>query len=227
MEDQMIGMAVWFFGLLIILVMLSMTKLVSVNHAVVCVTFGRRFTRILKEGVNFILPWEWTLTYNWTYTDQRYVTRHVRGTELRVQGASQIDLVPIECETADNQVASVDTLLVYRVTDPHKTMFVANDPLNLLCQQVIKHARTLVARIKREDLKRDEADIGVDICKLIAREWTPLYGLALESCEIQCISFDEDTLRRRRQFRDGLSPSERSKIEQAHALPTSRPFFNL
>jgi regulator of protease activity HflC (stomatin/prohibitin superfamily) len=202
-------------------------RIVTVNHVVVCVTFGRRFTRILKEGINTKYPWEIPLEYDWTYTDQQYKTHHVTGTELRITGTSTIDLVPIECETTDNHTASVDTLLVYRVADPQKAMFIAHDPLNLLCQQVIKHARNIVSKTKRDDLKRSETDIGEEVCKKIAREWTPLYGLALESCEIQCISFDEDTLRRRRQFRDGLTPMERSRIEQAHALPSASSSRNV
>jgi membrane protease subunit (stomatin/prohibitin family) len=61
-------------------------------------------------------------------------------------------------------------------------------------------------------------EIAIAIRKNIAEGWTPTYGLALESCEIQSISFDEDTLRRRRQFRDGLSAQEQMRIEQAYAL---------
>jgi regulator of protease activity HflC (stomatin/prohibitin superfamily) len=217
-----------FIVVAVVVLLVSSICIVTVNHVVVYATFGSRFTRILKEGFNLIiLPWEWPLNYDWTYTDQQYKTHHVRGTELRVAGTTTIDLVPIECETTDNRTVSVDMLLMYRVVDPKKAMFGTHDPLNLLCQQVIKHVRYIVSKINCKDLKQSETDIGEDVCKRIVRDWTPLYGLALESCEIQCISFDEDTLRRRRQFRDGLSPLERSRIEQAHALPSASSSRNV
>lgn len=193
--------------------------IVTTNHVVVCATIGRRFTRILKEGFQIKNLLEWTLDFDWTYMDQQYKTHHVSGNQLRLTGV-QIDMAPMECKTSDNYDVSVDTLLVYKVVDPEKAMYATSDPLNLLCQQVIKHGRVLVKKYKRDDLPNYEDDIGKTICAAIAKEWTPTYGLSLESCEIQNISSDDDTLRRRRQFRDGLSPQERAQIEQAHALST-------
>lgn len=191
--------------------------IVTTNHVVVCATTGRRFTRIRKEGFQIMNLLEYTLDYDWTYTDQQYKTHHIKGNQLRLTGV-QIDMAPMECKTSDNYDVSVDTLLVYKVVDPEKAMYATSDPLNLLCQQVIKHGRVLVKKYKRDDLPNYEDDIGKAICAAIAKEWTPVYGLSLESCEVQNISSDEDTLRRRRQFRDGLSPQERAQIEQAHAL---------
>lgn len=191
--------------------------IVTVNHVVVCATIGRRFTRVLKEGIQFRNILEWPLNYDWSYMDQQYKVHHVRGNQLRLTGV-QVDMAPIECKTSDNFEVSVDTLLVYKVVDPEKAMYATLDPLNLLCQQVTKHGRIQVKKYKKDDLPNYEGDIGKAICAEISKEWTPLYGLSLESCEIQGSSFDEDTLRRRRQFRDGLSSYERSHIEQAHAL---------
>ena len=202
------------FGLLYLV---SRFLVVTTNHVVVCATIGRRFTRILKEGFNVKGPIEYTLEFDWTYMDQQYKTHHVTGNQLRLTGV-QIDMAPVECKTLDNFDVSVDTLLVYKVSDPQKAMYATQDPLNLLCQQVTKHLRILVKKYKKDDLPNWEVEIGKAVCAEIAKEWTQQYGLALESCEIQNISSDEDTLRRRRQFRDGLSTWERSHIEQAHAL---------
>ena len=210
----------WIIILVVLVVMVYIFTRITIihpNHVVACCGIGRKFTRILKEGVHVLPFLEWTIDYNWTYTDQKFKTHRVSGTHICIS-RSQIDMVPIECETADNQVCSLDTLLIYNVSDPQKAVYVSHDPLNLMCQQVIKYARKIVATHKKDALSRNEIEIGVEICKAIATEWSPTYGLSLDSCEIQCISFDEDTLRRRRHFRDGLSPSERSRINQAHEL---------
>lgn len=201
----------------ILLYIISHFVVVTVNHVVVCASIGRRFTCVLKEGFHVLRILEWPLEFDWSYMDQQYKVHHVRGNQLRLTGV-QIDMAPMECKTSDNFEVSVDTLLVYKVVDPEKAMYATLDPLNLLCQQVTKHGRIQVKKYKKDDLPNYEGDIGKAICAEISKEWTPLYGLSLESCEIQGSSFDEDTLRRRRQFRDGLSSYERSHIEQAHAL---------
>jgi regulator of protease activity HflC (stomatin/prohibitin superfamily) len=203
--------------ILLIVYVGSRFVIVTTNHVVVCATIGRRFTRILKEGFQLKSVLEWPIEFNWTFMDQQYKTHHIKGNQLRLTGV-QIDMAPMECKTLDNYDVSVDTLLVYKVVDPEKAAYATSDPLNLLCQQVIKYGRIQVKKYKKDDLPNYESDVGKDICAAIAKEWTPVYGLSLESCEIQNISSDEDTLRRRRQFRDGLSPQERSQIEQAHAL---------
>lgn len=202
---------------LIILYLATRFLIIQTNHVVVCATIGRKYTRTMKEGVNMRGILEYPLSYDWTYTDQQYKTHHITGNELRLTG-QQIDLSPFECTTIDNVTVSVDTLLVYKVVLPKEAMYATLDPLNLLCQQVTKNARFQIKKYKKDDLSNYESDIGNAICATIAKEWTPLYGLSLESCEIQNISYDEDTLRRRRQFRDGLSLQERAHIEQAHAL---------
>lgn len=209
-----------FIGIIGFIYIASRFVIVTTGHVVVCAGFGRNFTRIIKEGFHVKGFFEWTLDYDWSYTDQQYKTHHVTGNQLRLTGV-QIDMAPIECRTIDNFDVSVDTLLVYKVVLPQKAMYATSDPLNLLCQQVIKHARIQVKKYKRDDLQTFETDIGKAICVSIANEWTQTYGLSLESCEIQNISSDDETLRRRRQFRDGLSIQERSNIEQAHALSST------
>jgi len=191
--------------------------IIQTNHVVVCASIGRKYSHTMKEGIHFRGLLEYPLSYDWTYTDQQYKTHHITGNELRLTGA-QIDMAPFECTTSDNVTISIDTLLVYKVVLPKEAMYATLDPLNLLCQQVIKNARSQIKKYKKDDLSNYESEIGNAICAVIAKDWTPLYGLSLESCEIQNISCDEDTLRRRRQFRDGLSLQERSHIEQAHAL---------
>ena len=193
-------MMMWLIVLILCVVLAYFIKhIVTVypNHVVVLCGIGRKFTRILKPGVNFVLFLEWKVDYSWTYTDQHYRTHRVHGSHICISRA-QIDMVPIECETADNQVCSLDTLLIYNVSDPQKAVYVSHDPLNLMCQQVIKHTRKIVATYKKEALSRNEIEIGVEICKAISTDWSPIYGLSLDSCEIQCISFDEDTLRHNR-----------------------------
>jgi regulator of protease activity HflC (stomatin/prohibitin superfamily) len=130
------------------------TVLVTTNHVVVCATFGRRFTRVVKEGFTLLSPLEGVLDYNWTYVDQTYNTRLLRGNQLRLTGL-QIDMAPMECKTIDNFDVSVDTLLVYKVANPEKAMYATSDPLNLLCQQVIKNARIQVKKYKKDDRRFD------------------------------------------------------------------------
>lgn len=179
-----------------------------------------KFTRILKEGYNLLQPLEYVKTTHWTYVDQRYEINDVIMQTLPVLG-SQIDIAPIECQTSDNQVVSIDTLVVYRVHDPQKAMYMSEDPLNLLYQQIISGIRKQVVQYQHDALTRNETNICKAILTQIAEEWTPTYGLAIERLEIQGISFDDDTIRRRRQFRDGLGAYERVAVEKNLALKGS------
>lgn len=192
-------------------------RVVQTGHIAVCAGIGRRFSRILKEGIHILYPMEAPLEYSWSYINQQYTKQTINGIALKLE-KSQIDVAPIECETSDHQPVSVDVLLIYKIADPQKALYSAWDPLNLLYQQVIKFMRKEIIQYKKEDITRNETEINKVICAAIEKEWTPTYGLSLESCEIQNVSFDDDTIRRRRQFRDGLSPAERTGIENAHAL---------
>jgi regulator of protease activity HflC (stomatin/prohibitin superfamily) len=164
---------------------------------------------------------EGILEYNWTYTNQDFKVVHLRGDKLRLTD-SQMDLAPIECETIDHIVVSLDTLLMYNVEDPCKAMYATEDPLNLLCQQINRCARREVVRYKRDQLAENEELIAKSICEAIAKEWTPIYGLLVKCCEIQNISHDEDTIRRRRQIRDGLSPYEKANAIQGNPVLIKR-----
>jgi regulator of protease activity HflC (stomatin/prohibitin superfamily) len=178
--------------------------IVSVNHVVLCHTFGNKFTRILKAGFNIIPPLEWASSFNWSYLDQEYV--------------QQIDIAPTECETANGVTLSIDTLIVYNVSDPQKAIYVTDDPLNLLCQQVSKYIRAEVQKYESANVKRFESDICAYVSAQIKEQWTPKYGLELASCEIQSVSADDDTIRRRRQLRDGFSARDLVQIERNKML---------
>lgn len=206
----------------IILSIVAWGQLVLVLAGCVVVTRGwnNQIIRVLKEGFHVLPPWEAAVGFSWTFTDQNYNTAYVSGHQIRVAGVQQMDMVPIECETGDNVTASVDTLLVWRVQDPQKAMSVSHDPLNLLCQQVIRCIRSETVKYTRKLLARHEEEVAAAACATIDKEWTPVYGLEILKCEIQNISFDKDTIRRRRQFRDGLGDHEIGRIEQAHALAT-------
>jgi regulator of protease activity HflC (stomatin/prohibitin superfamily) len=206
-------MIVPLLALLLIAYFFIKFTIVYVNYVVVTATIGRRFSRILKEGYYLLHPLEGILEYDWTYTNQDFKTIHLKGEKLRLAD-SQIDLAPIECETIDHIVVSLDTMLMYNVEDPYKAMYATEDPLNLLCQQINRCARREVVRYKRDQLAENEELIAKAICEAIAKEWTPIYGLLVKRCEIQNISHDEDTVRRRRQIRDGLSPYEKANAIQ-------------
>jgi regulator of protease activity HflC (stomatin/prohibitin superfamily) len=203
----------WFIILIIIAYILIKFTIVYVNYVVVTATVGRKFSRILKEGYYLLYPLEGILDYDWTYTNQEFKVVHLKGERLRLSD-SQIDLAPIECETIDHIVVSLDTMLMFNVEDPYKAMYATEDPLNLLCQQINRCARREVVRYKRDQLAENEELIAKSICDAITKEWTPSYGLSVKRCEIQNISHDEDTIRRRRQIRDGLSPYEKANAIQ-------------
>lgn len=213
----------WAFGVallcvLVIFIAWNRLILVAAGHVVVTRGWNDQVRRVLKEGFHVLVPLEWAARYEWTFPNQEFGTTELSGCQIRTMGVQAIDMVPFECETADNTTVSVDTLLEYRVQNPEKAMMVAHNPLNLLCQQVIRSIRGGVVKYKRDALARNEQEIARAACVIIAKEWTPVYGLEVTRCEIQNISSDEDTIRRRRQFRDGLTFEERSRIEQAHAL---------
>jgi regulator of protease activity HflC (stomatin/prohibitin superfamily) len=204
------------FLLLILLIVWYNIIVVSVNRFVVLVTFGRRFSRVLHEGINVKWPWETTTTYCWTFVNQQFQLQRLRLYSLPVTG-QQIDIAPFECETKDGHPVSIDVMLVYRVEDAQKATYATEDTLSLLTQQVVKFARRAVVNINRDMVIKNEMSICSRILEGINKDWTPIYGLALETCEIQGISQDEDTIRRRRQMRDGIGKHDQATIEQAYA----------
>ncbi len=177
---------------------------------------GRKVCRVLKDGIYILSPLEQVHFHRWSYQDQCYVTRYVAGDTLPTCG-TQVDIAPIECLSSDNQPVSLDPMLVYLVSDSAKAVIRSADPLLLLCQQVAMYARQHVALWEAAQVSKQSRGIGKAIVEDIAREWTKDYGLALERCEIQSISTDEETIRRRRKMRDGLSMSECTRLEEAEA----------
>lgn len=202
------GLALW---------LLSRLQSVRPGYVMVTRTLNGQFSRILKEGYHVLRPLEYVARYTWTFPTQDFGTATVSGSTLRVQGDETVDMVPFECETSDNVVVSVDTLLVWRVADPVAAMTRAHDPLNLLCQQVIAQVTEQVNGLKRANLARNRRDLAAKAAEAINRDWTPVYGLQVVRCEVQAISHDEATLSRRRQLRDGLTPHDLAKIERAKA----------
>lgn len=205
---------------LVLLILVAWNRLILVPAGYVVVTRGwnNQIVRVLKEGFHVLAPLESATHFRWSFPNQNHGTSYLEGYRIRVAGVQQIDMVPIECETSDNVIASVDTLLIFRIQDPQRAMSVSHDPVNLLCQQVIRCIRSETVKYQRKILARHEQEVAAAAAATIAKEWTPTYGLEIVKCEIQNISYDEDTIRRRRQFRDGLSEVERSRIEQAYAL---------
>lgn len=199
---------------LIVVYLIKHVVIVPKNYVSVCCTWSGGFSRILNEGVNIMRPLEYTSEYCWTYQNQDYDKMERKGgTCLRLTG-DQIDIAPTECKTADNVTLSIDTMIVFNVSNAQKATFVTNDPLNLLCQQVSKYIRNEVQKYERAKIQSCESDIAATVCAAIKDNWTPTYGLELKSCEIQSISDDEDTIRRRRQMRDGFSAKDCAEIER-------------
>lgn len=201
--------------LVLLLVAWNRLILVPAGHVVVTRGWNNRIMRVLKEGFHILAPLENAVRFSWTFTDRNYRTARAEGYQISVASDQLMNMVPFECDTEDNVTASVVTLVVWKVQDPQKAMSKCHDPVNFLCQQVISGIRSETKNYKRTVLSKYEKEVAEAACARIAKEWTPVYGLEIVKCEIQNISFDEDTIRRRRQLRDGLNPYERSRIEQA------------
>lgn len=207
---------------LFIYVLSLLARIVHVAAGRVKVTqwYDRSVARQLKQGWHWLGLTESVFSYTWTYTDQNYVQRVLSGSELCVVNAQQVDMVPFECKTNDGKSVSVDTLFTWRVFDPVKACITAPDVLALLCQQIISQIRNQVAQMKESNLTRNEREIAAAACAIIAKEWTPKYGLEVITCEIQNISSDDETVRYHRNRRNGLKPEDIARIEHAHALGT-------
>lgn len=193
------------------------TIIVKVKHKVVVVDVLGRFSRTLSEGINFTFPWEYTRYVTWNYTNQEFKQTTLQICQLPDFG-QQIDIAPVECATSDEIIVSIDFLIVYKVDDYEKAIFSNDDTMTLLIQQVNKYARILINKHTSKDLRANEKVISEEIILSIQKDWTPKFGLCLTNCEIQNISTDEDTIRRRRQFRDGINSMTQAHIEQAIAL---------
>lgn len=210
-----------FFLLGFLLLLRLRSFIVPPNHVAVLVNPFGTMSRVLQHGINFLLPWEIRRGVSWTFVDQNFKTQILRLEFLPVVGR-QIDIAPIECVTSDDQTVSIDFLIVFKIADAEKAVFQNNDTLALLMQQVTKYARIYINKIPLEKLRAEEVQIAQQIVASIANDWTATYGLCLTVCEVQNVSTDEDTIRRRRQFRDGISAQSQSYIEQAIAFGQGR-----
>jgi len=181
---------------------------------------GNAISRVLKSGIHWMHPLESAHYHTWTYLDQQFKTRYISSYYLPTVGA-QLDLAPVECVTADDHTISLDMFLMYFVADGPKAVSRTTDPLILLCQQTVESAREHVAKYTLAQLSRNNADICKAIVEDVARDWTPTYGLALERCQIQAISSDDETIARRRKMRDGWSPKDCAAYENAQAYGTN------
>ena len=210
------GPLIFFLLLCILVIILMNIVVVRVNSQVVLTTFARRFSRVLSEGIYFTRPWEIVAEYRWSHVNQEYKTQKTVMTRLPTTG-QQVDMAPFECETRDGEPVSVDVMIVYKVADAKTATYATEDPLLLLTQQVNKHVRRVIVTMDKASVTKSEADVAKRVLDIINTEWAPTFGLALEACEIQGISRDEDTIRRRRQLRDGIGKYDQATIEQAYA----------
>lgn len=184
------------------------TRIIFVSAGSVVVTRGwnDQISRVLKEGYHMFRLGEYAAHFNWSFMDQYYKSHVWTGFMIPVKDRiQQIDMVPFECETGNFTACSIDVILVFRVKDPQLAMSVSHNPLHMLCQQVIRCIRKEITKYQRNALNRFEEEVTSAARATIAKEWTPIYGLEIVKCVIQNISYDEDTIRRRRQFRDALS----------------------
>ena len=207
----------------VILCLIALRGIISISTASKVVTLqwpGNKMSRVLENGIHWLNPLESVHHHRWSYPDQQFKTRYISGVELPTVGA-QVDVAPVECMTSDARPISLDMFLVYFVADASKAVCRTGDPLILLCQQVAEYARDQVGEYTLAQLSRKETTIGKSIVERIAQEWTPTYGLALERCQIQGISSDDETIARRRKMRDGFSAADCARFENAQAYGAS------
>lgn len=153
------------FFLILLYFIFTSVCIVNSNHVVACHGTGYKFTRILKSGINILLPFESATFYKWS--DQIY------GYQIKLENT--IELEPFDCCTMDNKIYSVKYTIDYRVSDPYKAIHSTRNALESTCLQFVRRVRHEVS--KYSEILRHEKEIS-DQCIFDSQE----YGISVIRC---------------------------------------------
>ncbi len=127
-----------------------------------------KFSRVLKPGLNFIIPFIETI-------------REKVVTEIQT-----IDIDPIEVITKDNAVIKVDTIVFIKVNDPKKAVYGVDDYKKAIEQLVITTMRAVIGSITLDETLSGKEKIVDDLKSRIMYD-TPDWGVTVTTFDIQQI----------------------------------------
>ncbi len=155
---------------LIILASLSIRIIQQYQNAVVF-TLGR-FTRTLKPGLNFIIPFiEWSHTI-----DMRVLTR---------------DIPKQQVITKDNVPVTINGVVYFRVKNASTAIIEVQDYNYAISQYSQAALRDVVGGMTFDDLLAERQKIGEEIEKIVMKESTN-WGMEVHAIKIQDVDVPED-----------------------------------
>ncbi|MEM4500222.1 MAG: slipin family protein [Candidatus Woesearchaeota archaeon] len=136
--------------------------------------FGK-FSRILKPGLRFIIP---------------YIEK-VEIIDLRIR---TVDIIPHEAMTKDNVPVRVNTVVYFRVIDPVKAVLRVKDYFYAVQQYTQAAIRDIIGNEELDVILAERERIAEEIRKIVDKE-TDEWGIDIQSIKIQEIELPESMKR--------------------------------
>lgn len=204
------------FGLIVIS---SMVRIIPAGFVHVKTKFGRVTEKVLKPGLNFILPFiDNTIAYNTKFLIYETTSQDKWGQSK----ANYVDY-PVDTNTKDGQQVNIYYTIRYSV-DPEQVTMIANKigRVEDIMENVIKYeSRILFRNIPREFTAEQLYSMNVsEIQTKIEEKLLPVFnekGVILDSVGIREIVFAEEYVRaiEAKQIEAVRIETERNKAEQA------------
>ena len=141
------------------------------------------FSRVLKPGIHFIMPWETLRRMRWSYPGQSGEPVKVSGIYMTFE-TCQMDLPPLEAASKDNIRFNADFTLFYAIKDFYKAIYENTDIVNLFAQVATQAMRNSMAQFPAEMLRGNEPLLGERIRDAINAEMAAK-GIQCERVAIQ------------------------------------------
>jgi len=160
-----------FFVVIFFVIGLLSIRIVQQYQNSVVFTLGR-FTRILKPGLNFIIPiLEWTITI-----DMRVLTR---------------DIPKQQVITKDNVPVTINGVVYFRVVKASTAIIEVQDYNYAISQYSQAALRDVVGGMSFDDLLAERQKIGEEIENIVRKE-SANWGLEVTAIKIQDVDVPED-----------------------------------
>lgn len=170
----MAGGALVFFGIILILLLITGLKVVNEYERGVRFTFGH-YTGIMQPGLRFVFP----IIQSWERVDMR---------------TKVVDVPDQDAITKDNVTVNVNAVLYYRVDSSEKAILEVESFMYAISQLAQTTMRDVVGEASLDQLLSQRDAVSKRIKELVDKATDP-WGIKVESVELKHIELPEEMKR--------------------------------
>lgn len=209
----------------IIVLILKPYVIVNEGEGVIVERMGR-YHRILRPGLNFLVPFfEKLRCVSWKHqVEERGVRQWRVFSDYRIRTTeTTCDILPMTCSTKDNVKVVVNVVGYYRIDDVKKAVYDIDDLFSTITNELETRIVSVVKKLDSASLNNETLE------KAIITEKCDKWGVTITRCRIQEIRLPEnisdataESVREQRRCEVGLSTMkllhEKEKLELEHRL---------